>query len=91
MPRKEARKGICEKCGREFYVHAHHIEPKGQFRDSQKTVDLCPNCHIHENMNLHVKDPTDREEVLKVWDQWYNLVKVTWVLLIGLVLAWWLL
>ncbi len=44
--RKEAKRGRCEKCGKTFYVHSHHIFPKAIFGDGE-TVKLCPNCHTH--------------------------------------------
>lgn len=84
MKRKEAKKGECAKCGKYFYVHAHHVKPKAGFGDSDETVLLCPNCHthVHEYMNLHLKDPENEQEVLKVWDHWFNIVKVTCLILI---------
>lgn len=94
MQRKEARKGYCEKCKKYFYVHAHHIDPKSQFRNSQATVDLCPNCHthVHEYMNKHLKNPDDREENRRLWYYWLEHVSVTFVLLlVGLASVWWLL
>ncbi len=42
---KEAKKGKCEKCNNYFYVHEHHILPKGVFDKKGATVKLCPNCH----------------------------------------------
>ncbi len=44
--RKESKRGRCEKCGINFYVHSHHIKPKAIFGKGEK-IDLCPNCHTH--------------------------------------------
>ena len=82
---KEAKKGICEKCKKHFYVHEHHILSKAIFGKG-KTVKLCPNCHahFHEYSKKQTKDKTDKDEALEIWDTW--LKKVTVVCsIIGLV------
>ena len=93
MKRKEAKKGYCEKCKKYFYLHDHHIKPKSIFGEGKK-AQLCPNCHthVHEYMNLHLKNPNDEVEVLKTWDHWFKHVSVTFVLLVvSLASVWWLL
>ena len=92
MKRREAKKGTCQKCGKYFYLHDHHIKPRSIFGNKGKKARLCPNCHthIHEHMNLHVENPDDEVEVLKVWDHWLNNVSVTFALLtLGLASIWW--
>ncbi len=75
--RKEARRGECEKCGKVFYVHGHHILPKSLFGKGE-TIDLCPNCHthFHEYSNLNTKNPQDKAEALKIWNRWLKKVVV---------------
>jgi methionyl-tRNA synthetase len=91
MKRKEAKQGYCEKCKKFFYIHAHHIEPKEQHGKAGKTADPCPNCHthVHEYMNKNLENPSDKEEVWKVWNYWLHKVPVTWILLIGLISVLW--
>ncbi len=75
--RKEARRGECEKCGNEFYVHAHHVKSKSIFGKGE-TVDLCPNCHthFHEYSNLNTKNPKDANEADVIWKKWLMKVVV---------------
>ena len=80
--RKEAKRGKCEKCGKFFYVHEHHVLPKAFFGKG-KTVKLCPNCHTHchEYNNLHIKNPKDADEVSEIWEEWLKNAIVVSVLL----------
>ena len=66
--KKEARRGTCKKCGKDFYVHSHHILPKSIFGKGE-TVDLCPNCHthFHEYSNLNTKNPNNEAEAKIIW------------------------
>lgn len=80
--RKEARREICEKCKQEFYVHRHHILSKALFGEGE-TIDLCPNCHTHyhEYANKNLKNPKNKEEVLRVWNKWFKSITITCIII----------
>lgn len=86
---KEAKKGICRKCGIYFYVHDHHILPKSKFGKKGKTVQLCPNCHthFHEYSKKHTTNPDDAEEARSIWNVWFTTISViVSILLLGFIL-----
>lgn len=86
---KEAKKGVCQKCGLYFYIHHHHILPKSRFGKKGETIELCPNCHthFHEYSKKHTKNPNDIKEAQNIWDVWYATVSViVTILIIGLLL-----
>ncbi len=80
---KEAKKGVCRKCGTFFYVHKHHILPKSRFGRKGKTMKLCPNCHthFHEYSKKHTTKPSDKDEALDIWQVWFKKVSVVVTLL----------
>ncbi len=90
---KEAKKGICYKCGQFFYVHEHHILSQAIFGKEGETIKLCPNCHthFHEYSKKETKNPQDKEEALLIWTTWRKtiaLVVSVWLLLVVLIWAW---
>jgi 5-methylcytosine-specific restriction endonuclease McrA len=82
--RKEAKRGECEKCGRIFYIHEHHILPRAIFGENGETIKLCPNCHTHyhEYQNLNQEDMTDQNETERVWSNWIRFVVVVCVFIV---------
>lgn len=85
MKRKEAKQATCEKCGRYFYSHSHHILPKTDFGDGE-TVELCPGCHtgFHEFLNKKDVPKGDMEKHLYVWLKWFYGSAIVIALLTGL-------
>ena len=85
---KEAKKGVCTKCGIYFYMHEHHILPKSIFGKKGKTVSLCPNCHthFHEYSKQHTTNPTDEKEARNIWVVWLTTISVSLCLLLFFVL-----
>jgi Zn-finger protein len=89
---KEAKKGICYKCGNLFYVHEHHVLPKAIFGKDGETVKLCPNCHthFHEYSKKETTNPEDKEEALLIWTTWRKTVAVVvsvWIIAFILILS----
>jgi len=87
---KEAKKGICEKCGKYFYLHEHHILPKAIFNGVGETANLCPNCHthFHEYSKKKLKNTTDEEATLRVWKYWIkHVVVIVSIIIIALLLV----
>ena len=76
---KEAKKGVCVKCGNYFYVHNHHILPKAIFGKQGKTAQLCPNCHthFHEYSKKETTDPTDATQAKDIWTNWLKTIAIT--------------
>jgi Zn-finger protein len=83
---KEAKKGVCTKCGIYFYMHEHHILPKSIFGKKGETVFLCPNCHIHfhEYSKQHTTNPKDEKEARNIWVVWLTTISVSLCLLLFL-------
>jgi len=88
---KEAKKGICYKCGKYFYVHDHHILPQSIFGKNGETVKLCPNCHthFHEYSRQKSTDNANKQEVLIIWSTWLRTVSilVTSVIIVLLIIG----
>ena len=81
---KEAKRGICKKCNKYFYIHNHHILPKSKFGKEGETVELCPNCHthFHEFSNIHTGNPNDADEARSIWNIWFTSITVSMALLL---------
>lgn len=75
---KQAKKGLCQKCGIYFYIHEHHILPKSKFGQKGEVALLCPNCHthFHEYSKKYIKNPYDENEARKIWNIWFTSVSV---------------
>jgi len=89
---KEAKKGVCYKCGNLFYIHDHHILPQAIFGKTGETVKLCPNCHthFHEYSRKETTDIKDKEEALLIWRKWLKTVAVVvsvWIIAFILILS----
>jgi hypothetical protein len=50
----------CKKCGKETWLHEHHILPQATFGKNEEKILLCPTCHTEYHQLLgteNLKNP----------------------------------
>ncbi len=64
--------GTCKKCGKKFWLEKHHIYPQSKFKDEERIIYLCPNCHT--DLHLKMGKPKSKDK------EFYESFHLSWIM-----------